>query len=432
MSKKIAALIMALMMIFTVAACFTSCDSASGSDLKVGVILIGDETEGYTKAHIDGIKEAASDLGIAESQIIWKYTVEENSACLDAAEDLIGQGCSVIISNSYGHQTYMVQAAENYPDVTFVSMAGDFAAITGLSNFKNGFTKIYESRYVAGVVGGMKLKQLLDDGIVSPEATPNSFDADGNVKVGYVGAFNYSEVVSGYTAFFLGLRSIVPNAVMEVNYTNSWFNIDMEAAAAEALVANGCVIIGQHADSTGAPSACEKMLSDGKICYSVGYNIDMLETAPNAALTSPTNTWSAFYKDLLKSALDGNANSYPVDVAKGYNENGVSLTTLGSACAPGTAEKVDETIAGIKDGSIKVFDTSKFTVSAEQNTCAVETDAEGHVTSCKVDLSFIDFSTMTTVYQGEVVECIENGAFSESTFRSAPYFSIRIDGIIEK
>lgn len=429
MFKKIAALVMAVMMLFTVSACFTSCSGSSGTDLKIGVILIGDETEGYTKAHMDGIKEAAAELGIAESQIIWKYSVEENSACLDAAEDLIGQGCKVVISNSYGHQTYMVQAAASYPDITFVSMTGDFAAISGLDNFKNGFTKIYESRYVAGVVGGMKLKQLLDDGVISPETTPNSFDANGNVKVGYVGAFNYSEVVSGYTAFFLGLRTVVPNAVMEVNYTNSWFNIDMEAAAAEALVANGCVIIGQHADSTGAPSACEKMLGEGKICYSVGYNIDMLATAPNAALTSPTNTWSAFYKDLFQNVIDGKAQ--PADVAKGYNENGVAITTLGSACAPGTAEKVEETVAGIKDGSIKVFDTSKFTVSAAQNTCTVETDAEGHVTSCKVDLSYMDWNTMTAIYQGEVVECIVDGAFSESTFRSAPYFSIRIDGITE-
>lgn len=100
------------------------------------------------------------------------------------------------------------------------------------------------------------------------------------MKIGYVGAYNYAEVVSGYTAFFLGIRSIVPNVTMEVMYTNSWFDIDKEGAAAEALVAKGCVIIGQHADSTGAPAAVQKLQDAGTICYSIGYNIDMLPTAP--------------------------------------------------------------------------------------------------------------------------------------------------------
>ncbi|MBR4184477.1 MAG: BMP family ABC transporter substrate-binding protein, partial [Clostridia bacterium] len=327
MFKKLAALALAILMLGTALTAFTSCAGGSAADLKIGCIMVGDETEGYTKAHMDGIKEAAKALGIADNQIIWKYKIEETSDCLDAATDLVGQGCTLVISNSYGHQTYMVQAAEQFPDVTFVSMTGDFAAISGVKNLKNGFTKVFESRYVSGVVGGMKLAELVADGKVSPTATPDSYDADGNIKIGYVGAFNYAEVVSGYTAFFLGLRSIVPNVVMEVNYTNSWFDIDKEAAAAEALVAAGCVIIGQHADSTGAPSACEKLLASGKVCYSVGYNVDMLEAAPTAALTSPTNTWSEFYKELFQNVMDGK--EQPYDVAKGYNENGVAITKLG-------------------------------------------------------------------------------------------------------
>ncbi|MGN1345152.1 MAG: BMP family ABC transporter substrate-binding protein, partial [Eubacteriales bacterium] len=202
MFKKIAAVLMALLMLCSITALFTGCSGSGSDDFKVGIILVGDETEGYTKAHMDGIKEAAKSLGIADSQIVWKYKIEETSACLDAATDLVGQGCTLIISNSYGHQTYMVQAAEQFPDVTFVSMTGDFAAISGLSNFKNGFTKVYESRYVSGVVAGMKVAELLADGTISPSTTPEHFDADGNVKIGYVGAFNYAEVVSGYTAFF--------------------------------------------------------------------------------------------------------------------------------------------------------------------------------------------------------------------------------------
>lgn len=429
MFKKIAAVMLAVLMMVSITGLFTGCSGSSSGDFKVGVILIGDETEGYTKAHMDGIKEAAKNLGIADSQIIWKYKVEENSTCLDAATDLVGQGCDLIISNSYGHQTYMVQAAEQFPDVTFASMTGDFAGIAGLPNFKNGFTKVFQSRYVSGVVAGMKVAELLADGTISEEATPEHFD-NGNVKIGYVGAFDYAEVVSGYTAFFLGIRSIVENVTMEINYTSSWFDIDKEAAAAEALIANGCVIIGQHADSTGAPSATQKKLDEGKICYSVGYNIDMLATAPTAALTSPTNTWSVFYTELMKTEMEGG--TFPADVAYGYENGGVAITALGPSCAAGTAEKVAEVEAALKDGSLKVFDTSAFTVSADQSTCTVTTDADGHVTSCLVDTSFMDWSTMTPIYQGEQVECIVDGAFDESTVRSAPYFSIRIDGIIEK
>ena len=407
--KKIIALVLAAVL------CLCAC-AALAADLKVGVILVGDETEGYTLAHMNGIKAAAAELGVADSQIVWKYKVPEDQSCYDNALDLIGQGCNLIISNSYGHQTYMDLAAEEYPDVDFVSMTGDFAAISGKPNLKNAFTKIYEARYVSGVVAGMKVKELLDSGELSPEKQPNSFDGE-NVKIGYVGAFNYAEVVSGYTAFFLGIRSIVPNVTMEVMYTNSWFDIDKEGAAAEALVANGCVIIGQHADSTGAPAAVQKLLDNGTICYSVGYNIDMLPTAPTAALTSPTNEWHVFYADLFSKKMNGE--EIAQNWAEGYAKDAVAITTLGPSCAAGTQEKVDEVVAALKDGSLKVFDTTTFTVGGEQ------------VTSAPVDLSFMDWSTMTAIYEGETVEAIVDGAFEESSFRSAPYFALRIDGIVE-
>lgn len=408
--KKFIALVLAAVL------CLFAC-AALAQDLKIGVIVVGDETEGYTLAHMNGIKTAAANLGIADNQIIWKYKITEDQTCYDAALDCIGQGCNVIISNSYGHQTYMVLAAEEYPDVTFVSMTGDFAALTGLDNFKNAFTKVYESRYVSGVVAGLKVAELLESGELSPEKQPNSFDADGNVKIGYVGAFDYAEVVSGYTAFFLGIRSIVPNVAMEVNYTNSWFDIDKEAAAAEALIAKGCVIIGQHADSTGAPAATQKLLDAGALCYSVGYNIDMLPTAPTAALTSPTNEWSVFYTELFTTLQNDEA--MPADWAKGYDAGAVAITDLGPSCAAGTAEKVAEVEAAIKDGSLKVFDTATFTVNGET------------LTSSPVDMTIMDWATMTVAYEGQTYEAIVDGAFEESTFRSAPYFSLRIDGITE-
>lgn len=392
---------------------------AAASDLKVGVITIGDETEGYTAAHINGIKAAAQKLGMSDSQIVWKYKVPEGAECSDAAEDLVGQGCNLVVSNSYGHQTYIVEEAEKYPDVTFVSMTGDFAALTGLDNFKNAFTNVYESRYVAGVVAGMKLQELVESGTLTPETQPNSFTADGKVKIGYVGAYNYAEVVSGYTAFFLGVQSVYPNVAMEVMYTNSWFDIDKEGAAAEALIANGSVIIGQHADSTGAPAATQKQKDAGKICYSVGYNIDMLETAPTAALTSATNVWEVYYEYLFKSMMDGE--NPATNWSEGYNEGAVAITDLGPEVAEGTAEKVAEVEAALKDGSLHVFDTSKFTVNGEA------------VTTAPIDLTFYDYSTGTpvAVYQGDTEEAITDGYFSESTLRSAPYFSLRIDGITE-
>lgn len=417
--KKFVSLLLAAVMVVSVFAFNTVVFADADPDFKIGVILIGDETEGYSTAHINGIKEAAKELGIDEGNIIWKYKVPEDSTAYDSAIDLVGQGCQLVISNSYGHQTYMVQAAMDYPDTTFVAMTGDFAAISGCPNFKNAFTGIYESRYVSGVVAGLKLKELMEDGTLTPETQPESFDEDGNVKVGYVGAFSYAEVVSGYTAFFLGIRSVVPNTVMEVKYTNSWFDIDKEGAAAEALIANGSVIIGQHADSTGAPAATQKLLDSGKICYSVGYNIDMLETAPTAALTSATNNWAAYYKHAFETVMNGE--ELEADWAKGYSEDAVGITPFGESCAEGTAEYIADVEAQLKDGSLHVFDTSTFTVDGKE------------VTTAQCDLSFLDFTTNppTPVYEGETVEAIKDGYFAESEFRSAPYFTLRIDGITE-
>ena len=437
--KKLLGILLSAVMVFSLAACGSSASSqsssaatadsaasseaasteAAASDLKVGVILVGDETEGYTAAHMKGIKAAAEKLGMTDDQIIWKYKVPESAECSDAAEDLVGQGCNLIVSNSYGHQSYMDEVASKYPDVTFVSMTGDFAALTGLDNFKNAFTNVYESRYVSGVVAGMKVKELVESGALTPDTQADSFTADGKVKIGYVGAYNYAEVVSGYTAFFLGIKSVYPDVVMEVMYTNSWFDIDKEAAAAEALIANGCVIIGQHADSTGAPAATQKQKDAGRICYSVGYNIDMLETAPTAALTSATNVWEGYYEEAFTDLMNGEA--IPTDWSKGYADGAVAITDLGPECAEGTADKVAEVEAGLKDGSIHVFDTAAFTVGGET------------VTSAPIDLTYYDFSTgaPVAVYEGETKEAIVDGYFAESTLRSAPYFALRIDDITE-
>lgn len=417
--KKLLAVVLSLTMVLGMVA-FTGCGSSDegekSGDLKIGVVLIGDENEGYTAAHIDGIKAAAEACGIdAEKDIIWKYSISEDETCGDAVNDLADQGCTAIFSNSYGHQSYMQAAAENYPDVTFVACTGDTAATSGLDNFKNAFTKVYESRYVAGVVAGMKIAELDAAG----EIPKKSIDKDGNVKIGYVGAYPYAEVVSGYTAFFLGIKSVYEDVAMDVTYTNSWFDITKEGEAANSLMSNGCMIIGQHADSTGAPAAVQAAYDKGETVFSIGYNIDMLSVAPQAALTSATNVWATYYEMAFNCLLNGE--EIPVDFAAGYEDNGVAITELGESCAEGTQEKVDEVIAGIKDGSVKIFDTSKFTAPEGD---FYKVDKDGHVTSCfafDTDGDFVPDSE----------EAIKDGVFEESVLRSAPYFQIRIDGITE-
>ena len=414
--KKLIAVALVLVLALSLVACSSETNNTQGNkDVKIGVILVHDENTGYDEAHINGIKKALENCGIPNDtdHVVWKYNVPENEKCHDAATELVEAGCTYIFSDSYGHQDHMRQAATENPDVVFASMTGDTAALSGLKNFKNAFCNTYESRYVSGVVAGMKLQELVNDGKVAAD----NMDENGNIKLGYVGAFPYAEVVSGYTAFFLGVRSIVPNVTMEVMYTNSWFDIDKEGAAAEALVAKGCVIIGQHADSTGAPAAVQKLQDAGTICYSIGYNIDMLPTAPTAALTSATNVWSVFYKELFQAAMNGE--EIASDWAKGYDDGAVAITTLGPSCAAGTAEKVAEVEAALRDGSLKVFDTATFTVNGET------------VTSAPCDMTIMDWATGTVAYQGETYEGIVDGAFEESTFRSAPYFTLRIDGIVE-
>ncbi len=415
--KKILALILAVVFVCgALAACSgttteatkdeAAATTAANADFKVGVILVGDENEGYTYAHMQGIQTAADSLGLSADQIIWKYNIPEDETCFDTAADLADQGCSVIFTNSYGHQSYTQDAAKKYPDIQFVAMTGDTAKASGLENFSNAFTRVYESRYVSGIVAGMKVKELLDAGKVAD----SNKDKDGNVKIGYVGAYPYAEVVSGYTAFYLGIKSVVSEVAMEVQYTNSWFDITAEAEAANALMADGCIIIGQHADSTGAPSAVQAALESGKTAYSVGYNVDMLSVAPDAALTSATNNWSVYYTYAIGAALNGE--KIDTNWAEGYEKDAVAITDLGASVAEGTAEKVEEAIAGIKAGTLQVFDTKTFTVNGEEVTSAFATDTDG------------DFTP-------DADEAIFDGYYHESYFQSAPSFQLRIDGITE-
>lgn len=356
-------------------------------DLKVGFIYIGDENEGYTAAHYKGAMEMKEALGLSDDQIIIKWNVPEDETCKDAAMDLADQGCNIIFANSFGHESYILEAAKEYPDVQFCHATGYQAALSGLSNMHNYFTNVYESRYVSGVVAGLKLNQMIEEGKVNKDA----------VKLGYVGAYPYAEVISGYTSFFLGVRSVCPDAAMEVKYTNSWASFDLEKEAADALISDGCVLISQHADTTGAPTACE-----AAGVPSVGYNISMIATAPKTALTSASIDWGPYVTYAVQSIIDGKA--IDTDWCQGYKEGANSITELNKdVVAPGTEEKVKEVESAIKAGTLHVFDTSTFTVGGK---------------------------TLDTYKKdGSDVEYIADGYFHESEHGSAPAFDILIDGI---
>lgn len=356
-------------------------------DLKVGFVYIGDENEGYTAAHYQGAMEMKEALGLSDDQIIVKWNTPEDETAKDAAMDLADQGCQIIFANSFGHESYVIEAAKEYPEVQFCHATGFQAASSGLPNMHNYFTSIYEARYVSGVVAGLKLNQMIEEGTVKEDAC----------KIGYVGAYPYAEVISGYTSFFLGVRSVCPSATMEVKYTNSWASFDLEKEAADALISDGCVLISQHADTTGAPTACE---AAGVPC--VGYNISMIATAPNAALTSASNNWGAYVTFAVQSVIDGT--EIPVDWCKGFSEGAVHITELNEkTIAPGTEEKVKEVEAALADGSLHVFDTSTWTVKGE--------------------------TLDTYKKEGSDIEYISDGYFHESEFSSAPSFDILIDGI---
>ena len=336
MKKKFLAMLLALTMALSLAACGgdSGTEEPSGGEdagisaetVKIGLICVHDQNSGYDVAHIDGLTAACEELGIDPSQIVFKYNVAEDQNCYDAAVDLAEQGCNIIFSDSYGHQSFMQDAATDYSDVTFVSCTGDLAAGSGLDNYKNIFPHTYESRYVSGVVAGMKLKELMDAGTVT------------DPKIGYVGAYPYAEVVCGYTAFLLGIQSIVPEAYMEVQYTSSWYDLTAEGEAANQLMADGCVIIGQHADSTGAPSAvqakkdaakqkAEDLLAQWKAGDATEDSFAQLANENSTDTGSNTNggLYTEVYQDQMVEAF----NDWCFDAARKPGDTGIVETDYG-------------------------------------------------------------------------------------------------------
>lgn len=408
LTKKIIAVVLAALF---VVACFAGCsaadkkgDDAANNDVKVGFIYLHDENSTYDLNFINAAKEACDKLGVTK---IEKTNIPEGQECKDAAEDLVGQGCSIIFADSFGHEDYMIEVAKAHPDVQFCHSTGTKAHTEGLPNYHNAFASIYEGRYLAGIAAGMKLNEMIDAG---------DFKAE-EAKMGYVGAFTYAEVISGYTSFFLGARSVCPTATMEVTFTGSWYDETAEKEAANKLIANGCKLISQHADSMGAPTACE-----AAGIPNVSYNGSTESACPNTFIVSSRINWAPYYEHAIQAVIDGNA--IEADWTGTLATESVLLTTVNEkAAAAGTQEAIDKAIEGLKAGDIHVFDTSAFTVTVtDDKNVNAKIDADGHVTSYMADVDTDAAYTADT-------EVVKDGYFSESEFRSAPYFDLQIDGI---
>lgn len=396
--KKLLALLLAALMVFALVGCGNNEDQQGEEKaVKIGFIFLHDENSTYDKNFMDAANAAKKALGLTDEQVMFKVNIPEGNECYEAAAELVEAGCNIVFADSFGHEDFMIQAAKEFPDVMFCHATGTKAHTENLPNFYNAFASIYEGRYLAGVAAGLKLNEMIEKGDITAEAA----------KIGYVGAFPYAEVKSGYTSFYLGARSICPTAVMEVKYTNSWFDIAKEKETANALIADGCVLISQHADSEGAPKACE----EAKV-PNVAYNLDTREWGPNSALISSKINWEPYFEHIIKAVE--NSTAIEQDFCKGLADGSVEILGLNDAvAAPGTAEKLEEVKKDIIDGNIKVFDTANFTVGGE------------HLTSYMADVDTDDNFTPDT-------EVIEDGVFMESAKRSAPYFDIVIDGITEK
>ena len=393
MFKKIASLVLALVMI--VGACFALGSCNGGKDgIKAALICLHDDSSTYDKNFIDAFKTACANKGVEYTIVT---DIDEDTECYDAAADFADSGYDVIFADSFGHEPYMIQAAKEFPNVQFCHATGTKAHTENLSNYQNAFASIYEGRYLAGVAAGLKLLEIYDtdnDGVI----------ADAEAKIGYVGAWPYAEVISGYTSFFLGVRSVVENATMEVRYTNSWYDPTAELNTAQALIDAGCKLISQHADSMGAPTACEN--AD---IPNVAYNV---ATGTNTFVIASRIDWVPYFEYMLDCVINGK--DIQADWTGNLSNGAVKVTALGAAAAEGTQAYLDDIAAKLQAGTIKVFDCSKFTVKGEPlTTYLADVDDMGD-------------------WQGETeVIKTENGItyFDESAGRSAPYFDIIIDGI---
>ena len=366
---------------------------ASLEGVKAGFIFLHDENSTYDLNFMNAAKAACEALGV---EYLTKTNIPEGQECYEAACELADAGCNFIFADSFGHEDYMIEAAKEFPEIQFCHATGTKAHTEGLANFHNAFASIYEGRYLAGIAAGMKLNEMIEKGDIKEE----------EAVMGYIGAYTYAEVISGYTSFYLGAKSVCPSATMKVTFTGSWYDETAEKEGANKLIEDGCVLISQHADSMGAPTACETAGVPN-----VSYNGSTESACPNTFIVSSRIDWQPYFEYCLDAVANGT--EIATDYTGSLETGSVALTELGkNAPAAGTQEAIDAAKADIIAGKTKVFDTATFTVEGkamDSYMADVDTDAN---------------------YEGDH-EVIIDGEFVESgaDFRSAPYFNINIDGI---
>ncbi len=406
-------------------------------DFKIGFIFLHDEKSTYDLNFYTAAKEAVATMGLKSSQVVYKFNVPEGQECYDAAKELKEAGCKAIFANSFGHGSFILQAAKDFKEVEFYHATGAQATTLpdDVTNFHNAFASIYEGRYLGGIAAGMKLNEMLKAKETALGRALTEEEIKAETKIGYVGAFPYAEVKSGYTSFYLGAKSVCPSVTMDVRFTNSWYDEVAEKAAAEALIAGGAKLISQHADSMGAPSACEKAGVPN-----VSYNGSTISDCPNTFIISSRIDWSVYFKLIIASFAEGDDVKDEVEMFKevigkdfcyGLNAGCVEMSTINAdVMAKGTVAKLQEVMNKMYGNSAKiVFNCANFTVTVPEGNTTIKVDANGHLVSYIADV--IDDGKY--VGETEVVKT-ENGItyFDESNateFRSAPYFDIDIDGI---
>ena len=417
--KKFLAMLLALVMALSLVACGEKKDDTQGdgdgdataAKVKVGFITLHDENSTYDLNFINAAKKAIEDLGLTEDDYILKTNVPEGQECYETAMDMVDNGCNIIFADSFGHEPYMIDAAKENPDVQFCHSTGTRAHTEGLANYHNAFASIYEGRYLAGIAAGMKLNEMIADGKFTAE----------EAKMGYVGAFTYAEVVSGYTSFYLGAKSVCPTVTMEVTFTGSWYDETLEKTGAELLIDRGCKLISQHADSFGAPTACQNAGVPN-----VSYNGSTKNVGADTYIISFRIDWAPYYEYAIKAVMDGTA--IDADWTGTLATGSVVLEELNTdVAAAGTAEAIEAAKAKLESGELHVFDVSTFTTKADDtmNTFKVDflkVDENGHITSYLADVDTDE------AYTGDT-EVVHDGYFAESEKRSAPYFDLQIDGI---
>ena len=406
MKKKILAIFLVVAMVAALAVGLTACKKDDGgevdySNIKIGMLCLHDKNSTYDKNFITAMEEVQRELGLRDDQVIIKTGIPEDDTCYQEAMNLVDAGCNIIFADSFGHEAYMLKAAKKAPKVLFAHATGTKAHTENLPNFVNAFASIYEGRFLAGVAAGLKLNEMIAAGKFTAE----------EAKMGYVGAYTYAEVISGYTSFYLGAKSVCPTVKMDVQFTGSWYDETAEYNAANALINGGCKLISQHADSMGAPNACE---SAG--IPNVSYNGSTFEACPDTFIVSSRINWAPYYKYIIAQMAKAGNDATKANVDKDWTgtikTGSVVLTNVGGgAAAEGTVEKIVEVREKLVKGQIHVFDTNTFTVNGKQLDANYKADVD-------TDAAFAPDTIV-----------VENGIFFESKHRSAPYFDVRIDGI---